>query len=396
MTKSQLEFNGLTMQATNLKNSPSGRLVPTIEHQLAFVPNPLPREVNLPSALIAQLDRASLAIGTLAGVGETLANPHLLITPFLRREAVLSSRIEGTQASISDVFIYEASGERGAEDTKEVVNYVRALNRGLELLPKLPICTRLTNELHAILLEGVRGEDRSPGKIREVQNWIGTRGTAIGDARYIPPPPDLVPDLLGDWEKFVNEDPEIPPLIQCALMHYQFEAIHPYRDGNGRIGRLLITLFLCERRVLPTPLLYLSAFFDERRDDYIDHLYRVSLSGHWEPWLDFFLRGVEEQARDALERSRRVRLLHEQYRDLLQARKESANALQLLDSLFENPYTTASHAASRLGITYAGAQGILNRLVAAGILSKLPSGWPRLYAARELLTAIEAPIAAAS
>jgi len=378
-----------------LDRSPCGHLVPTVEGFKAFVPNPLPRELPLSSPLISALDKASLAVGTLAGVGETLQNPHLLITPFLRREAVLSSRIEGTQASISDVFIFEAGGERAdAPDTREVVNYVHALNLGLERLNELPICVRLTNEVHARLMHGVRGEDKTPGQLREHQNWIGTRGTNIEDARFIPPPPELVSDLMADWERFVNEDLEMPALIQCALMHYQFEAIHPYLDGNGRIGRLLITLFLCAREVLPTPLLYLSAYFDKRRDDYINHLFRVSATGEWEPWITFFLRGVEQQARDALIRSRRVRELHQRYVQLLQSKRESANALRLLDILFANPYVTAPRASELLGVTHAGAQGILNRLVRAGVLEHVSGRWPRLYVARELLRAIEVPIAA--
>ena len=378
-----------------LDRSPCGHLVPTVEGFKAFVPNPLPRELPLSSPLISALDKASLAVGTLAGVGETLQNPHLLITPFLRREAVLSSRIEGTQASISDVFIFEAGGERAdAPDTREVVNYVHALNLGLERLNELPICVRLTNEVHARLMHGVRGEDKTPGQLREHQNWIGTRGTNIEDARFIPPPPELVSDLMADWERFVNEDLEMPALIQCALMHYQFEAIHPYLDGNGRIGRLLITLFLCAREVLPTPLLYLSAYFDKRRDDYIDHLFRVSATGEWEPWITFFLRGVEQQARDALIRSRRVRELHQRYVQLLQSKRESANALRLLDILFANPYVTAPRASELLGVTHAGAQGILNRLVRAGVLEHISGRWPRLYVARELLRVIEVPIAA--
>lgn len=368
-------------------------MVPTIEGYQAFVPSGLPRFIDLSPGLISQLDKASLAVGTLAGVGETLANPHLLIRPFLRREAVLSSRIEGTQASISDVFAFEAGERARTSDTKEVVNYVRALDRGLELLQNLPICTRLANDVHSTLLDGVRGEDKSPGQLRQIQNWIGSGGTNIGDARYIPPPPELVLDLMSDWERFSNEESDMPALIQCALMHYQFEAIHPYVDGNGRIGRLLIVLFLCEKQILPTPLLYLSAFFDKNRDEYIDHLYKVSVTGERDPWLAFFLRGVEDQARDALARSRRVRGLHERYRDLLQSRKESANALRLLDSLFENPYTTAPRVAAILKVTHAGAQGILTRLVRGGILTQVPGGWPRLYIAGELLEAIEAPVA---
>ena len=382
------------MQTLNLEDGPCGRLVPTVDGQLAFVPSPLPRRFDLSTPLVAQLDKATLTVGTLAGVGETLPNPHLLITPFLRREAVVSSRIEGTQASVSDVFIYEASDERGvAPDAREVLNYVRALEYGMHMLNELPISVRLANLVHGRLLEGVRGEEKRPGELRQIQNWIGSAGTNIGDARFVPPPPDLVPELLADWERFLNEELEMPPLVQCALMHYQFEAIHPYVDGNGRIGRLLIILFLYARRVLPKPLLYLSDYFERNRDAYMDHLYRISATGEWEPWLSFFLTGVAQQATDALERSRRIRQLQDQYRTLLQQKKESANAFRLLDSLFANPYITAPGAARALDVTHAGAQGIIDRLIAAGVLRPLTGHWPRLYVAEELLRAIEEPLA---
>lgn len=385
------------MQAAELKDSPCGHLVPTYEGQWAFVPDSLPRNIDLPSSLVSQLDKASLAVGNLAGVGETLANPHLLIVPFLRREAVLSSRIEGTQASLSDVFMFEASGERRkVGDAMEVVNYVHALNLGLSLLDELPMCVRLVNTIHARLLEGVRGEDKRPGELRQEQNWIGSWGTPIQEARFIPSPANLVADLLADWERYVNEDLETPPLVQCALMHYQFEAIHPYVDGNGRIGRLLITLFLCTTKVLPTPLLYLSAYFERNREEYYDRLYKVSAKGEWQPWIRFFLEGVAEQARDALARSRRVRDLHGHHRGILQQRRESGNALRLLDELFANPYMTTPRASKLLGITHAGARNILERLAKAGIVEYVSGAWPRLYVARELLQAIEAPTAAES
>ena len=387
------------MLAINLKDSPCGELVPTNKGQMAFVPDPLPRQVDLDSSLVYRLDLASRAVATLAGVGETLPNPHLLITPFLRREAVLSSRIEGTQASISDVFLYEASGDTSAslDETREVLNYVRALEEGLQLLDKLPISVRLTNEMHATLLHGVRGEEKRPGQLRDEQVWIGAHGMPIEEARFIPPPPHMVRDLLTDWEQFANEDIEMPPLIRCALMHYQFEAIHPYWDGNGRIGRLLVILFLCAEEVLPTPLLYLSAYFEREgnRQAYYDHLFNVSATGDWKPWLRFFLDGVAEQATDAVVRSRRVRELQLTYQDVLQGERASVNAFRLLDQLFVNPYTTATSAAARLSMTRAGARRILDQLVTLGIIEMLPGKWRRLYLARELLDLIEAPTAAA-
>jgi Fic family protein len=379
----------------SFKHSPAGKLVPTIEGQMAFVPDPLPRHIKLDSSLVYLLDRASRAVAHLAGVGETLPNPHLLIRPFVRREAVLSSRIEGTQASISDLFLFEAAGERRARgDVREVANYVRALDYGLSRAEELPLSVRLANEIHARLLEGVRGGERAPGQLRTRQVWIGSEGTTIQEARFIAPPPNLVPDLLTDWEKFLNDDLEMPPLIQCALTHYQFEAIHPYVDGNGRIGRLFITLFLCAKQVLPTPLLYLSAYFDRRRNDYYDHLYNVSATGNWEPWLRFFLEGVAEQSKDAVLRSRRVRLLQDWYRGLLQEAGASGNALRLLDQLFAYPFMTAPKATQLLGVSRAGARRILERLVEAGIVHLDSGKWPHVYMARELLEAIETPVAA--
>lgn len=378
-----------------LGNSPIGHLVPTHQGESAFVPVPLPRTLQLSPSAVSLLDRASRAVSVLAGVGETLPNPHLLIRPFLRREAVLSSKIEGTQTSISDLFLYEASGakrDRGG-DAREVHNYVEALEHGLERLEALPLSVRLFNGVHSMLMAGVRGTDRRPGELRTEQVWIGSEGTSIGEARFIPPPADLVRDLLTDLEEFVNEELEMPPLIQCALMHYQFETIHPYFDGNGRVGRLLIVLFLCAKGVLPTPLLYLSAYFERNRDQYYDRLLELSRTGDWEPWLRFFLLGVEEQSKDAVARSRRVRNLLERYRRDLQDRKASANALRLLDAMFERPFMTPALASKILNVTWPGAKGVLERLRGAEIVDVVPGKGGLMYVARELLTVIEAPTA---
>ena len=380
------------MSMDRLQDSPTGQLVPTIEGQRAFVPAPLPREIQPSMKLMRSLDEAASAVANLAGVGETIQNPYLLIRPFVRREAVLSSRIEGTQASISDLFRYEASGgRRSGGDVQEVANYVDALDQGLMLLGALPISLRLVNQLHAVLMEGVRGEESRPGELRDEQVWIGPPGSLIGEARYVPPPASLVRDLLLDWERFVNESGALPALFQCAMMHYQFEAIHPYRDGNGRIGRLLIPLFLCAREVLPQPLLYLSAYFERDRSAYYDQLFRVSETGDWETWIVYFLRGVAEQARDAQVRVRRVRELQEQKRQVLLMRRESANALRLLDEVIARVFVTASDVARLLSFTQAGARRILERLVSSGVLEELGDEWPRLYVAMDLLELIEAP-----
>ena len=382
------------MDMDQLANSPGGSLVPTIGDQRAFVPAPLPRQIQPSMLLMKSLEEALGAVANLAGVGETIQNPHLLIRPFVRREAVLSSRIEGTQASISDLFRFEVSrGRRPNADVEEVANYVQALNHGLDLLEELPISVRLINQVHSVLMSGVRGGERRPGELRDEQVWIGPSGTPIEEARYVPPPPGQVRDLLFDWERFVNESDTIPALFQCAMMHYQFEAIHPYLDGNGRIGRLLITLFLCARGILPKPLLYLSAYFERDRNAYYDQLFRVSATGDWETWIVYFLRGVEQQARDAQVRVRRLRDLQEQKRQVLLERRETANALLLLDEIFARPIITAVEAATLIGVTATGARRILERLVQAGVLEELGDEWPRLYIATELLELIEAPTA---
>ena len=347
--------------------------------------------------LVSLLVDASSAVGTLRGVGETIPNPRLLIRPLSRREAVLSSKIEGTIASLSDVFAYEVEGQSPpGSDVAEVVNYVTALEYGIDNLKTLPISYRLVNEIHARLLEGVRGQDKLPGQFREGpdgQVWIGAPRSAIHDARFIPPPPDRLRDLFHDWEKFVNEPTQMPPLVRCALMHYQLEAIHPYPDGNGRIGRLLITLFLCASGVLPEPLLYMSAYFERDRQKYYDELFAVSETGDWERWLAYFLTGVHQEAKDTVERIRRIRSIQDEWRELLQDRNATANDLRLLDELFSHPVTTASRATQLLEISDAGARGVLNRLVDAEILTRIESSWPNLYVARRIIDEIDKPIA---
>ncbi len=329
----------------------------------------------------------------MAGVIETISNPYILIRPFIRREAVLSSRIEGTNASLSEVFAHEAgvhNTRRG--DVEEVRNYVDALEYGIGMLDSIPISFGLVNDLHVRLMAGVRGENKRPGEFRSVQVWIGEPGSSIQEARFIPPPPSLLRDLFFDWEKFVNQSQYMPPLARCALMHYQLEAIHPYSDGNGRIGRLLITLFLKATGVLSTPLLYLSAYFERDRQRYYDELLTLSATGGWEQWLTYFLEGVYHESRDALARIRRVRQLQDEWRDLLHNRRESANCLRLLEEIFARPALTVSGASDFLGISDPGTRRILGRLTDAGILTRIHSSWPNLYIAERLVYEIDRPI----
>src|SRR5580704_13160329 len=259
----------------------------------AFVPAPLPPAIEWTPRLVGVLSDADRLIGRLAGEGGRLTNPDVLMRPFVKQEAVQSSRIEGTQATLGELLAAEAGAavERSPDDLREVGNYVVALEHGISLLRELPICVRLIRALHQKLMDGVRGEHAAPGVFRRTQNWIGRPGSTLATATFIPPPPGEVEPCLGAWERFIHES-NLPPLVTIALAHYQFEAIHPFLDGNGRVGRLLITLFLIERKILPTPLLYLSAFFEATRRDYYDGLRGVSDRGAWQDWLEYFLLGI--------------------------------------------------------------------------------------------------------
>src|SRR5437899_5389233 len=275
------------------KHQPPGRRIRRPGGDRAYVPEPLPPRFEWSAGLAAALSAADRAVGRLAGEGRRLPNPHLLIRPFVRREAVLSSRIEGTQATLGELLAAEAGAavDRSPADLREVANYVVALEYGVKRLKAHPLSRRRTRELHGKLMTGVRGGHATPGVFRTTQNWIGPPGCTLANAIYVPPPPDALADCLGAWEKFLRER-SLPVLVQAALMHVQFEAIHPFIDGNGRVGRLLITLFLVEREVLPAPLLYLSAFFEATRADYYERLQGVHARSEWEGWLEYFLNGV--------------------------------------------------------------------------------------------------------
>ncbi len=371
-----------------LQASPVGTLVPTDKNQWAFVPEPLPRTLELPADTVYLLDQATRSVASLQTALDWLPNPnpHLLMRPFMRREAVLSSQIEGTQTTLEEVMIFEASENRQTTsvDMSEVLNYIRALEFGLERLQALPISKRLVNELHRELLTGARSQDKRPGETRSEQVYIGGEGTAIDQARFIPPPPTLVGALLDDWEAFVNADVIMPPLVQCALMHYQFETIHPYRDGNGRVGRLLIILFLRARELLDRPMLYLSAYFERNKQRYFDALFEVSATGDWVSWIRFFLTGVIEESRDVIERSQRLRDLFTQYRQVLRERNETTNALSLMEELFARPVITAPTAAKSIGVTAAAGRRILERLQAEGIVTVHRDQWPHYFIAQDV------------
>ncbi len=378
------------MDTTLFQNSPSGKLIQAKGGYLAYVPNPLPPRLEWDNALVSVMSRADIALGTLSGLGETLPNPHLLIYPFIRREAVLSSRIEGTQSSLSDLLLFEATQVEKREDVKEVQNYVHAMEYGLNRLSELPLSLRFIRELHGILMQGVRGEHATPGEFRESQNWIGNAGATISNATFVPPPVPEMQECLNELEKLLYIETKLPPLIEAALVHYQFETIHPFLDGNGRIGRLLVTLLLCQRNVLSKPLLYLSAFFEQHRQEYYDLLLGVSSGGAWRGWIEFFLRAVTEQSGDAVLRSRRLQEIQRSYTQLVREKHLPPTAVQLVELILMKPVLSARTAQDFLKITYPGAQKAITALMEAGILTEI-TGRKRdkAYAASDVLETLD-------
>ncbi len=377
------------MDPKEFDHSSPGRCIKVPTGYWAFIPHPLPPDISYDTPLIHLLSEADRLLGELSGTGRLLANPYLLIDPYVRREAVSSSRIEGTQASLSDLFFFEASERESprAPDVCEVRNYVRAMEYGIERLRDLPISVRLIGEIHGILMKGVRGDHATPGEIRRSQNWIGPPGCSLQEATYVPPPVEEMKSALSDWEKYLHADTDTPPLIQCALMHYQFEAIHPFLDGNGRIGRLLITFFLWERDLLTQPLLYLSTFFDRFRDDYYARLLAVSKNGDWRSWIEFFLRGVINQSKDAISDARKIIELHEKYKQRLEATKKiPESAYRLIEELFSNPVLSISSLSKKWGIPFNSVKTGVLRLVSLDILRE-ETGRKRnkLYIASELI-----------
>jgi Fic family protein len=378
------------MDPREYRSPQAGRVIHTSAGYAAFMPAPLPPPLVYTPELALSLSRADAALSELSGLGRHLPNPHLLISPYLRREAVLSSRIEGTRASLSELLLDELSdgGGNGDEaDVREVRNYVAALEEGLKRLADLPLSLRLVKEIHQRLMKGVRGDKATPGEFRRTQNWIGPPGSTPANAVYVPPPPGELMEALSEWERFLHLRDRIPDLVQCALMHEQFEAIHPFLDGNGRVGRLLITLFLVERGRLSQPLLYLSAYIEAHRDEYYQRLQKVRTDGDWSGWLAFFLAGVEETARDASLQTRSLMDLREKYRDHF---KSKPRVLALVDELFVNPYITVAKATRVLNVSDPTARQAVDLLQKAKVLEKVPGReWRRVYLARPILEIIQ-------
>jgi Fic family protein len=342
----------------------------------AFIPKPLPPDPPLiiDQELWTTLSIADRALGRLDGATEVLPNPNLFVAMYARREAVLSSQIEGTQASLADVLEYEADAARKGlpGDVAEVVNYVRAMNYGLERLESLPLSLRLMGEIHRELLAGVRGGLRSPGEFRRTQNWNGPPGCTLGQAAFVPPPAHEMMAALGDLEAFLHADVDLPALVKVGLVHAQFETIHPFIDGNGRVGRLLITFLLCQRKILRQPLLYLSLYLTRHKPEYYERLMAIRDYGDWEGWLKFFLRGVAEVANQATDTARRILQLREEHRHFVsQHIRGSANGLRLLDLLYERPIVSVGLAARQLAVTNPTANNLVNQLENAGLLVEI-------------------------
>jgi Fic family protein len=363
----------------------SARRTPGRHGYVAYFPEPIPRVLGLPSPTVMILADAEAALGQLAAVGGLLPNPDLLVRPYLLREAVSSTRIEGTQATIGEVLDADATGTTPGADVEEVVNYVEAMRWGTERLDELPISSRLLRERHERLMAGVRGRELAPGEFRVTQNWIGPPGSTIESAPFVPPPPSELPELLSDWERFANEEPELPLLVQDALLHAQFETIHPFLDGNGRLGRLMLVFFLVARSRLPAPLLYLSAYLERNRDAYYAALQALRESGDPLPWIDLFLTSVRTEATDAVDRARQIIELRDRYLEAA-ASLGTAHAVSLVDLICENPVVTTRSIENRLGVSRPTALRLLRRMEERGVLSEQEAGarGQRRYVAEDL------------
>ena len=350
----------------------SGRIVRTVKGYEAFIPNPLPPvpAVTIDQEMYYLLSAADRKLGRLDGITRVLPNPDLFLAMYVRKEAILSSQIEGTHASLVDVLGATSDTEKKKPDIEDVVNYVKAMNYGLNHLESLPLSLRLIREIHEILLQGVRGSDRSPGEFRRSQNWIGPQGCLLENATFVPPPVEEMQTAMGELEGFFYNDADmIPPLIKIAMIHAQFETIHPFLDGNGRVGRLLITFWLCQQNILSKPLLYLSYYFKLNRTEYYDRLMNVRLHGDWENWIKFFLKGVEVVSDEATNSATAILSLKDRCsRTLSEASTNNSYFQNLLDILFETPIISRKDVIEKLGISSPTAGDLLDTFCRLDIL----------------------------
>ena len=377
---------------------PNGHFEHNGQNQLAFVPSMLPPDIEYDHELVLLLAHAERKVGELKGRGGELANPHILIRAYLKHEAVLSSRIEGTLASLKDLNMHEAIGNIGQREAgdlrlNEVINYVKALKESLERIkePGQPVDLDVIRAAHKTLMTGVRGQDKNPGRFREGQNWVTRgRGNAM-EVVYAPPPAGKIADLLENLEGFLQTgDDRVSTLIQCAIIHYQFEAIHPFPDGNGRVGRLLLPLLLYKKGLLPEPLLYMSAYFDRHREEYYGGLLAVSQTSGWGEWVKFFLRAFAEQADGTIRNIQKLADLQGRYKELLEQKNVTGNALLLMEHMFSNPYITIPQAGKFLKVTYPSAKNAVMALVDAGILRRTDIAYrSQVFLAEEIEEALD-------
>jgi Fic family protein len=366
------------LQGTLIKSSPVGG-----ESYFAYVPNPLPPVPAIDmSAIVDWLEKADFAVGELNGVVENAPDPNVINYMYVRKEAVLSSQIEGTQSTLDDLLRYESGNAAGTpiDDVAEVSSYVAALNHGLKRIGGgFPLSLRLVREIHKVLLTNLRGKDKTPGEFRTSQNWIG--GTRPATARFVPAPPDKVGSLMGDLEKFMHAEDKIPLLVKIALIHQQFETIHPFLDGNGRTGRLLITLYLCERGFLQSPFLYLSLFFRKHRDLYYEKLDGIRKTGDWEDWLAFFLEGVAETATDAKNTLLKIKKMFTKDDECVAVIGRARESVGVVLSEFkQKPLLTIAEITKRTGFSKTTAIGVVGRLMNLGIIKNISEKkWRQIY-----------------
>ncbi len=352
----------------------SGGYIQQITGYKAFIPAPLPPDpaIKLDGTLQNLLSKADMSLARLDGMGYILPDVNFFIAMYVRKEALLSSQIEGTQASLKDLFGHESGDKPGnGNDVSDVVNYVKALNHGIERLGAFPMSLRLIKEIHEILMANVRGSERKPGEFKQAQNWIGPSGCTLNDATFIPPPPHESAKAMGDLEHYIHTEAQLPVLIDTAMIHYQFETIHPFLDGNGRLGRLLITFYLYWKNALNRPLLYLSYFFKRNRQEYYDRLQMVRETGNYEQWITFFLKGVVETADSAMETAKKILGLQSDHRSLLWKKKISSPiAVGMLESLFHKPYVSVNDIAKEFNVSFQTASTLVSQFEKAGILEE--------------------------
>ena len=370
----------------------AGTLVGNLSGETAyesFRPAPLPPNppIEVSGELLTKLIDANKKIATLEGLSSRIPNMGLFVSMYVRKEALLSSQIEGTQCTLEDI-LNPLIEENTNRDVSDVVNYIRATEFALERLKTLPLCNRLIKETHAVLLESVRGQEKNPGEFRYSQNWIGGQGSTLKNARYIPPNPEDMLTAMSDLEKYINSDDTLDPLIQAALIHYQFETTHPFLDGNGRVGRLLITLFLMEKDILSTPALYISYYLKMNRIEYYDRMTQVRRTGDYEQWISFFLQAFADSAEDAIHTIDRLTALHDKSTKLFDSltKRQRTSVLKVFSYLESNPIIDIQKTATTLEMSYNTVSKVVSILIEDGILKQTDkSGKAKIYSYTEYL-----------